>query len=450
MPQGKIKTALLITIVAVIIIVAFLVFNSLIGGVQNTNPNNISKNLFPFSGNENTPSVPTPVGNTSNENKKTVTPPITSGTVVLRQITSASIAGYTTYTNDVPIIPETTTPSPVTSTSNKGKNTPTAPTTKKLTIIRFIERESGNVSDVATDTWKTSRITNTTIPRIYSALFGNEGNSVILRFLKDDNYTISTWVGKITPPDPLDTSGAGNGSLTGGFIQDGITDITVSPDGKSMAYILSSSGGVSGITSSIDGTNKKQIFSSPFTEWILNWPGNKLITATTKATGTLPGFSYKVEDGQLIKILGGVSGLTALSNSDGSIVAGGLGELNNMSLGISSGGTNTITPVGVKTIPEKCAWQNKSILLCGVPASIPDGALLPDNWYQGVVSFADGLWSIDTRNNTTTLLINPTLLTRQNIDVENPTVDPSGRYFIFMNKTDGTLWSLDLSPEPKS
>ena len=51
------------------------------------------------------------------------------------------------------------------------------------TYVRYVSRENGNIFEVDPLSGVTTQLTNTTIPRIYEALWANSGNSVLLRYL---------------------------------------------------------------------------------------------------------------------------------------------------------------------------------------------------------------------------------------------------------------------------
>ena len=83
------------------------------------------------------------------------------------------------------------------------------------------------------------------------------------------------------------------------------------------------------------------------------------------------------------------------------------------------------------------------MIYCGIPVEIPS-AVYPDTWYQGLVSFSDNLWSIDTADGTTDLLVQLPGEAKQTIDVIEPKLSPSENLLIFINKNDLTLWSFEL------
>ncbi len=52
-------------------------------------------------------------------------------------------------------------------------------------IIRFVDRATGNIYETSTSSLAVIRVTNTTIPKINEAYFNSDGNSVLLQFANE-------------------------------------------------------------------------------------------------------------------------------------------------------------------------------------------------------------------------------------------------------------------------
>ena len=81
------------------------------------------------------------------------------------------------------------------------------------------------------------------------------------------------------------------------------------------------------------------------------------------------------------------------------------------------------------------------MLYCALPINI-SSSNQPDDWYQGVASFDDGIWS---KNITTGE--SKSILSRFGADIMNIFISDDENYLIFTNKNDGTLWSLKLKKD---
>ncbi len=470
------RNIILITIVLVIIVIIAFVFiysykpaNNTGGGT--TSGINFISNLFPFgkSTTTNTGSETPPV------NVSGYVPPATTGTPkqLLAKISSMPIAGYTVFMKErytaVPAV--TLNPSPAlsttTATDNSTTNTPlpnlplskgeeqgggltppipivpTPPATEFASSLRYVERATGNIYETFADNIDERKFTTTVIPQVYDAYFGGSGQSLSMRYLKEDGRTIETFAGTL-PKEVLGQDSSVSNEITGAFLPENITDISISPNTSSMFYLFESGNGTIGVTATLSGNSKNQIFNSPFTEWLSQWPNTRMITLTTKPSYATPGYMYSLDPSlkKVTKILSGINGLTTLTSPSGKLV---LYNDNNLALRVYNTDTENSVSIGIKTMPEKCVWGSDSTTLyCAVPKYV-DGRNFPDTWYQGEVSFSDDLWKINVENGNATDIADPTAFTEgEEIDGIKLSLDQNGDYLFFVNKKDSYLWELKL------
>ena len=99
----------------------------------------------------------------------------------------------------------------------------------------------------------------------------------------------------------------------------------------------------------------------------------------------------------------------------------------------------------MNTLPEKCIWSNtdSKIIYCAVPKNFPAGDY-PDAWYQGLVNFTDDIWLINTDTMASTLIFDLEKQANKNLDITDLHLDKNDNFLFFTNKTDMTLWSLNL------
>lgn len=313
---------------------------------------------------------------------------------------------------------------------------------KKLTrtFLRRVDRTTGNVFDTRMDTMEETRVTNTTIPKIYEAVWAGNENSPILRYLRDDGETIETFLSKIT--EGVDGK---DGGLTGTFLPQDIKSLALSPKKDRFFYLSVSSGEAQGTVVNLDG-KKSTVFRYPFTEWLTNWPSENVITLATKPSGKTPGFVYSItpSGGNLTKIIGGINGLTALMSPDGKKMIYSESAGGSFSLGLYDLGSAETTAQSAKTLPEKCVWSgDNDVFYCAIPLN-PPAALYPDSWYQGVVSFNDVLARVDVKNGSMTVLVDPEQFVGEKIDAINLVLSKNEDYLFFINKKDLTSWVLEM------
>ena len=431
---------------------------------------NFISQFFPFAKtNPSTPGTPTSPANVSGY----VTPNPEAGVERLTKVSSMPIAGYGVFMKerykDVALIeptpptitppietpavtnPETPLPNlPLTKGEEKGggltppKTTPTPPQTEFVPELRYVERATGNIYQTFVDKIEEQKFTTTTVPKVYEAYFGNNSDSVVMRYLNNDNQTIETFFGDL--PKEMLGGDTNNGSedIKGSFLPEDITDMSMSPTGTSMFYIFNSGDSAIGVTAQMSGNNKNQIFNSGFTEWLTSWPNDRMLTLTTKPSYVAQGFMYSLDPitKKMNKILSGIYGLTTLTSPSGKFVLYGN---NNLTLSLYNIDTKESTPLGVKTMPEKCVWNSESTnLYCAVPQSI-DATNYPDSWYQGETSFSDQLWKINIDNGSAVIIANPLDFKKgEAIDGIKLSLDPAENYLFFVNKKDSYLWKLSL------
>ncbi len=355
------------------------------------------------------------------------TPGITGEEPMFKQLSKESVAGFTTI-------------------SNGGK-----------TLVRYVLRENGNVHEIDVKTGVDTQLTNTTIPRIYEAFFGNQGNTVILRYLRHDytTDTIVTYLGDIQPATDGQTVGSLKKSTD--VLPDNITAVSISPNGTNMLYLRTIPEGISATIVSLGAfLSPREVFRNSFREWAPQLFDNGTILLTTKPSALVPGFSYVYDNVKktLTRIVREKNGLTTFGDPLGGRILFSENIAGNSLLGIyiekgaasEEGTINHEAAVSLTTLPEKCAWGPiYRTLYCG---SAPNSSRsqLPDDWYQGLISINDMFWKVNTDNTDVTFIADPKKAIEKNFDVTLPLVDSNEQYLFFVDKYDDSLWSMRLPP----
>ncbi|MBU0999396.1 hypothetical protein KKG24_03820, partial [Patescibacteria group bacterium] len=279
--------------------------------------------------------------------------------IKLKKVSSMPIAGFTVFSKErlkeVPLImPETVMPTD--STVPKKTTKPTPPSTEFMPALRYVERATGNIYETFADKIEEKKFSITIIPMVYEALFGNKGNSVVMRYLKSDKKTIITFVGTL-PKELLGADIADGNEIKGVFLPEDIKDISLSGDTLSLFYLFNSGNNMIGTTLNLINNKKTQVFDSPFTEWLSSFPNNKMITFTTKPASDIPGYLYAIDPSNknynFHKIFGNINGLTTTTSPDGKLI---LYSNDKLSLSIYNLDTKVSILLGIKTLPEKCVW----------------------------------------------------------------------------------------------
>ena len=318
------------------------------------------------------------------------------------------------------------------------------------TYIRYMERGTGQTYETLINDLATDRISNTTFPKIYSASFNASGSSTILMSIQNDNSDIiNTYYGNLSKNASTSSSTPTNYNLTTVLLSDHATEVVVSPDKKSIFTLLTIPNNP-GIISNFDGTKQSTVWTSPTSEWIPYWTTSKYIVMTTKPSFGVAGFSYLINvlTGKYTRLLGDINGLTILPSPDLSFVLYSNSDSKNpLGLSIYTVKDKTSRYYSLKTLPEKCVWSSLKtpLLYCAIPSSLPN-ASYPDDWYKGLISFSDSIWSINLTTGESKRIAALSQLAGQNIDATNLSLDSKEDYLTFINKNDLTLWGLQLAP----
>jgi len=200
-----------------------------------------------------------------------------------------------------------------------------------------------------------------------------------------------------------------------------------------------------------DGKNWQNITALDFPSvYIAPVPGDSLVsfwlppsafTGTSVNTLNISGGSKKeiLRDRFGADILWSPSGLQAiLSSTDQK--GGHKIDLSTMN---AQGGQ--IQSLMFPTFASKCAWSqiNLQTLFCSLPGSLPESAVLPNDWQAGKFLTTDTFWKIDTLSGKKEHLLDPQKIGGA-FDATNPFLSTDEKSLFFRNKSDGKLYKLSL------
>ncbi len=304
--------------------------------------------------------------------------------------------------------------------------------TSTIVAVSYIERESGNVFTYLPSTQTLTRINNKTIPGIQSASWLPDASTAFVRYLSGSDFST------------INTYALASSSSSGFFLPQNLSDIAVSQTG-----ILTSASGVNGSVVSLgrtDGSHTTQLFTTPLTAIRTSFAGKNQYLMFSKPSSTLAGDAFLVDSaGRFSRIAGPLTGLTALASPSGKWVLVGYTQGSAMRMELVNTTTGASLPLPVATITDKCVWTaDESSIYCGIPMSPSTSYPYPDDWYQGAVSFSDRIWKIDVTGRYAQLVLDFSQANKGTLDAEALAIDPSNTTLVFVNKTDGSLWSYSL------
>jgi hypothetical protein len=306
-------------------------------------------------------------------------------------------------------------------------------------FLRYVERETGHIFDYSLTTGQKNRISNTTIPRIREAVWGNNGSTVALRYLGEGD-TIETFLGTIaSSTNPMNES-----RLTGTYLPKDISVLSIHKTLPETFYLMKTDVGSIGYV--VNRGITENVFSHPFSQWQVAWNGKSSVLMTTapSAQSNGNGFLLNIDTGAFTRIASSIVALTALPNNDGSLILLGSLAQSLPQLSLYNVQTQERTTVNISTLPEKCTWTNTTVIYCGIPVTTVRGSI-PDDWYQGAISFSDEIWKTDTATENSEFVLDPSTYVPSGVDAIDLNVSSDEMYLSFTNKKDGSLWLVDLA-----
>lgn len=304
--------------------------------------------------------------------------------------------------------------------------------------IRFVERETGRISDLSLTSGLVRRISNTTIPRVHEAFWGQNASFVALRYLAEDNETIETFVA------PLPTSWEPESAdLEGVFFPQNIRSLAINPSGDEVFYLIQTLDQAIGRLTTPSHSEQRAVFVSPLREWLASWDGDRIMLTNKPSASAVGVAQWLGDNGSTARVVSG-AGLTTRANPSGSRVLYAVSNAGSLRTSVLTTSTQTLFELPLQTLPEKCAWLSDEELVCAVPNAITSG--LPDLWYQGKTSFTDTLWRINVTTQQVDFLYAPEDTgAGETMDIINIAVSSDGTVASFINKKDLRGWVADLS-----
>lgn len=292
-------------------------------------------------------------------------------------------------------------------------------------VVRYIEKGTGAVYEISLQGGTVSRIGNEAIARVISAVWSPDGTHVLLI---------------------QESAGVRGETLLGTYKEGNLTtqplaapeNVAFSKDSKRLYYTEpSATFGTTGFSLDLETNDISTLFSLPFREAVIVWDlwKNADHYVYTKAASGFIGFLYKIEGTQLRKIDEAIHLTASRFDADTMIVnkdtgQGPYGLLYTLETG---GGVFT----SLQTLKEKCG-QARGTLWCAANDAM-NTYPFPVSWYQGTVSYADALYTINRETGESTRVVDLESLSREQIDVIDFSTSDDGR-LLFRNKRDDSLW----------
>ncbi len=314
-------------------------------------------------------------------------------------------------------------------------------------VVRFVERGTGNVYEVKSDSLVSERLTNTTIPKIIRSFWLPDGSGFLAQTLLLESEIIETGFVKLNKNKASTTVE----DLTPFYttiskLPTNIKEITVKPDGAKIFYYTLNGSYSDWFVSNPDGTGSNPVMSHPLTGWLPKWIAGDTVMMQTKSSSKSTDYWYSFDvSKKILKRAGrGELGLSTNPKNDGSLTLASSGGFFTGLYVVNNNSAST-TKISVGTWADKCVWlkAKSPSVYCAVPNQIQKGNY-PDDWYKGLISTEDFIEKMDISNDIFYYIADLASLSGQKIDVTDMSLSPDETHLIFRNKIDGFLWLLRI------
>src|SRR3989338_2190805 len=299
---------------------------------------------------------------------------------------------------------------------------------KDETKILYYKRAGGNLFRAGLDGQGEDNVSNLTIVGITHLECTRDRERTIVSYIEDG--ALKRFIQTVA-------------TTTTAFLPQNISAPQFSPDATNrIAYTEVTASGSRLVIADSRGKNPKTAYSNQIPDFRPSWDEPSTIILSTPPTYAVSSLSVLVTVGKTSSGFVSGAGLGVLSDNQGSLYAVNAVSSNTgriLPLRLVNRKGETVAETGVATLADKCAWDTAGEwLYCSVPTNA--GAGFPDDWYKGRVQFSDRLVKIDSRTGNALELGAETPF----IDAVNLFLDTKNQYLFFVNKTDSTLWRLEL------
>lgn len=294
---------------------------------------------------------------------------------------------------------------------------------KDETRVLFYKKSGGDLfaSDFAGKIQE--KQTNLTIIGLMEAIWQRGGGRAVVRYADGDTVKSFLQIG----------------TSTIAMLPQDISTAAWSPDGSSLAYAAPREGRLEITMTDAAGRNPRAVYRTPLTDASLAWITADILVFAEAPSAAADGhfFVWSRRDNSFVKMLGPQRGLMGLWSPDGAtaLVSGG----KESALSLYDRAKKESAPLSLSTLAEKCAWADTATLFCAVPKDIPSGITLPDAYLRGEFNPSDRIVTIDTK----TRAVSP-VFDEGDFDMASILAAKDKKRLFFVNRRDGTLWSLRL------
>jgi hypothetical protein len=308
--------------------------------------------------------------------------------------------------------------------------TPTGTTT----FMRYAEAGTGHIYQINLDSGEETRLSNVTVPNAELAAFSPDGKYVAIRsgFGANNEIILVTLVP--------------NAEATAESLAPKMADFAWSNQNE-IRYTEVTGYGLAGRILNPDTKTIRDSFTVPFQSATVIWSlGSTSQTYVyPKASTQLQGYLYSIKNGGIFREPLSGYGLIADANSRYVIETVRENTTPKSYQYRLVDGVRSALPIVIE--PSKCVFSgmDPNLVYCGSQLDTTYSEQYPDDWYKGIHSFSDDIWTINLQNHQMTQLVNPLKTVGRDIDMTFMTISANAKMLYFINKNDNVLWSYEIS-----
>jgi hypothetical protein len=299
--------------------------------------------------------------------------------------------------------------------------------------ITYVEQGTGHIYSINLIDGKETLKSGTTIQQASEALFSKDASYVAITTYS--NFGNQTFVYPLT---------LSQGSSTSGFeLPFGAENVAFGKATGTLMYTEKGVTGSIGYSYNIKKGLSTEVFRIALADVRVLWGEPTYVY--TLPTATQSGQLYKLSGNNLVFTTTGGNGLVGFRYNDGVVVTrmidGARAVTARTHAGIEVAQTLPFIPEKCTTIPSEAG-----VVYCAVPTNM-SSSVFPDDWYKGVVSYSDILWSMNIENGEATGMSDFLTESGREIDVAQIGTIGTGAKIWLINKNDNSLWLFEKTVE---
>lgn len=294
---------------------------------------------------------------------------------------------------------------------------------KDETRVLFYKKSGGDLFASDFSGKKLEKQSNLTIIGLIEAVWQKGGGRAVVRYTDGDTIKSFLQIG----------------TSTIAMLPQGITSAVWSPDGALLAYTRPGEDRLELAITDVSGKNPRAVFQTPLMDASIAWITADIVIFSTAPSSAADGyfFAWSGRDSSFTKIFGPERGLTGLWSPDGTTALISSGR--DLALTLYDRAKRESAALSLATLAEKCVWADTATIFCAIPQDVPPGTVLPDAYLRGEFNPSDRIVMIDAR----TRAVSP-VFDEGEFDMASILATKDKKRLFFVNRRDGTLWTLSI------